>query len=353
MEKCGILQGIFFLIMKGVLMDFDRNELYPMLFEPALKEVMWGGDLLTRTFARTLPETSSPIGESWEIYDRPGSSSLVSNGAFAGTPLHKLVEIFRKDFVGKNFQGEYFPLIVKLIDAGKRLSLQVHPTESACKLLGKGEPKTEMWYILAAAPGAKIFAGFNHRATKMRFVDSLDSSDLENMLQSFDSVPGDAYFIYSGRVHAIGGGNLILEIQQNSDTTFRVSDWGRVDANGKSRELHINEALASIDFADRTVPHITGVSSKAGHNCKYNIISQCPFFRVDDLRIVEKFHDTTFTTGSCHLLSAVKTPFTVGNDRFQTKVPAGSTVLIPASFGAYDILPEEGTTPLTVIRTTI
>ena len=334
-------------------MDLDRTELYPMLFEPAYNEVMWGGSLLTKKYARRLPETAGAIGESWEIYDRPGSSSIVSNGKAAGTELHKLVEFFRKDFVGNNFQGEFFPLIVKLIDAGKRLSLQVHPTTSACRLLGKGEPKTEMWYLLASEPGAKIFAGLHPKATKMRFVEELESNDLENMLQSFDSVPGDAYFIYAGRVHAIGGGNLLLEIQQNSDTTFRVSDWGRVDANGKSRELHREEALACIDFTDRTVPHITGVSCKANRNCKYNIVGQCPFFRVDDLKIVEKFHDTTFATGSCHLLSAVNRSFTVGNDRYQTKVPAGMTVLIPAAFGAYDLVPEEGEGALTVIRTTL
>ena len=340
---------------KGGLMDLDRNELYPLLFEPAYKEAMWGGgDLLPRKYGRQLPESTLPIAESWEIFDRPGVSSIISNGKLAGMELHQLVEYFRQDLVGSKFQGEYFPLIVKIIDAERRLSLQVHPSEKNCRLLGKGEPKSEMFYILDSRPGAKIFAGLHPKATKMHFIESLDSHELENMLQSFDSVPGDAYYIHAGRIHAMGGGNLVLEVQQNSNTTFRVSDWGRVDAEGKARELHKEEALACIDFTDRTVPHITGVSSRANHNCKYNIINQCPFFRVDDLRLVEKYRDSTLNTASCHLLSAVNGSFTVGNEKFQTPVPAGSTVLIPACFGAYELVPEavEGGA-LTVLRTTI
>ncbi len=335
------------------MINFDKDELYPLLFEPLYKEVMWGGTQLASKLNRPIPKDGPAIGEAWEICDREGFSSLVANGPLAGTSLHELVSSYGKEFVGHRFNGGHFPLLVKLIDAGKRLSLQVHPNEEACAKIGGGaEPKTEMWYVIAAERGAKIIAGLSGKSTRRQFVENLNSADIEKLLQVFDSYPGDAYFINAGRVHAIGSGNLLLEIQQNSDTTYRISDWGRTDSSGKPRQLHIEQAMESIDFMDRTVPRITGASDTTDHNRKYPLINRCPFFRVDDLKLVEDWYDSTDSTASFHLLTAINHPVKVGRDDKITEVPVGSTCLLPASFGSYNIIVERGVTS-TVVRTTL
>ncbi len=329
----------------------EKDKLYPLVFDPIYMPRMWGGDMMSRALNRQIPQSEEPIGESWEIVDRDDASSIVSNGELCGSSLRELIEFYGKDMVGQKFEGGRFPILVKIIDAHKRLSLQVHPDEATCANIGEGaEPKTEMWYIIAAEKGAKIIAGLKANATKMRFIDTMNSSEVENCLQIFDSVPGDAFFIKSGRVHAIGAGNLLLEIQQNSDTTFRVSDWGRVDSNGKSRELHVEKALKSIDFMDRTTPVISGVSDSTTHNRKFPIINRCPFFQVQDLRLIEKWQDTTATSGSFNLITAINNPVTVGNGSAMTRVEAGRTCLVPANFGRYIIDLEEDS-PTTVVKT--
>lgn len=331
----------------------EKEQLYPLLFEPVYKQVIWGGNKLSAVLNRPIPDDVGPIGESWEICDRPDVETLVLNGSLAGISLHQLVVEYGRNFVGANFSGGRFPLLVKLIDAGKRLSLQVHPSEAVCAKLRDGsQPKTEMWYIINTEPGSLIFAGMKSSATRQQFLDNLDSSDIENLLQVFDSIPGDAYFINAGRVHAIGAGNLLLEVQQNSDTTFRISDWGRSDENGKPRELHVEKALESIDFMDRTVPRISGASNIAEHNRKYPMINRCPFFRTDDLKLVEDWRDSTFSTRSFHILTAINAPVAIENSKFRTDVPVGCSCLIPACFGNYSIVVQPGITS-TVVKTTL
>lgn len=331
----------------------DKNQLYPILFEPIYMARMWGGNKMGPVLKRQLPESKEPIGESWELVDREGEQSVVANGPLSGLTISELIQYYGKDIVANTYHGDRFPLLVKIIDAGKRLSLQVHPDAEACQVIGEGaEPKTEMWYIIAADRTAKIIAGIKSNSTKRQIIETLSKPDIENYLQVSDSHSGDAYFIPSGKIHAIGAGNLILEIQQNSDTTYRVSDWGRVDSNGKSRELHVEQALKSINFTDRTPARITGVSDNAGHNRKFPIIRHCPYFRVNDLRLVDTWRDSTFETASFHLITPIGHPVTVGRDDLKTLVPAGSTCFIPACFGAYSItLEESGET--TVIRTNL
>lgn len=332
----------------------EKDKLYPFIFEPIYMERMWGGNYMTEHLGRKLPKGKKPIGEAWELSDRDDAQSIVANGPLKGASLKALVEHYGKNLVGSSFRGGKFPLLVKLIDAGKRLSLQVHPDEGACAKLGEGaEPKTEMWYVIACDRDAKIMSGLKGSATKRQFMDSLNSPDIEDYLQVSDSRPGDAYFINSRRIHAIGAGNLLLEIQQNSDTTFRVSDWGRVDQNGKSRELHLEKALKCIDFMDRTSSRIAGVSDAMAHNRKFPIINKCPFFRVDDLRLVEKWQDTTQAAGSFNLITAINYPVKVGRDERMTRVEPGSTCLIPASFGRYSIILEKEDDTTTVLKTTL
>ena len=337
--------------------DFvDFSRLYPLKFTPIYQERIWGGSQMTEVLHRDVPAGKDPIGESWELVDRDGENSVLANGSMAGKTLEELVHHYGRELIGRKAKSaDRFPLLVKLIDAGDRLSLQVHPDEEACRILGNGaEPKTEMWYIIAARKEAQILAGLQGRATRQQLMNRLSSPDVENLLQVYPSQPGDAYFITAGTLHAIGGGNLILEIQQNSDTTYRVSDWGRVDAAGKSRQLHIEQGVQSINFMNRTSPRIAGVAGQTSHNRKFDVVSICPFFTVADLRLVTTWNDDTTAAGSFHLVSAINGPIRVGKgdeiDR-SVELAAGETVLVPACFGAYIIEPLGG--ECTVIRTTL
>lgn len=331
----------------------DAVKLYPLKFQPFYKERVWGGTQMRDVLGRDVPHSAVPVGEAWEITDRDDAESVVANGELAGTGINGLLKFYRKDLVGsRGMKFERFPLLVKLIDAGEKLSLQVHPDENSCRELGGGaEPKTEMWYIISALPGAKIMAGLNRKATRLQILDLLDSPDVVSQLQVYNSQPGDAYFIASGTLHAIGAGNLILEIQQNSDTTYRISDWGRVGSDGKPRELHREKGLKAISFTNRTTSRIPGVVSQTSFNRKFDVVTLCPFFKVADLRLTSDWIDRT-NGESFHLLSSVCNPFAVGNGECMVEAAPGETVLIPACFGSYTIKPllDAGAT---VVKTTL
>ena len=333
------------------MQKLEKENLYPLLFTPIYKELMWGGDMMGDKLNRTLPKTKDPIGESWEIVDRDDSISVVENGEFKGQTIRQILELYGQDIMGKNFKGGRFPLLVKIIDAGKRLSLQVHPGEQECKTIADAEPKTEMWYIIAAKENAKIISGLNHRGTKRMFMDSYSTSSVESCLQISKSNPGDAYFISAGTVHALGEGNLILEIQQNSNTTYRISDWGRLDTNGKPRELHIDKAMQCIHFTQRTSAKISGVVTTTTHNRKFPIVRYCPYFKIDDLRLAGDWSDSA-DGSSFHLITPINDSVEITNSKITLKVDLGRTCLIPASFGYYTIKTKQGTNT-TVIKTTI
>ena len=331
-----------------------KEELYPFLFEPYYKTVLWGGTRIKTVLNRPLPDDADHVGEAWDICDRPGMESKVVNGPLAGTTIHQLIEWYGAELLGPDFKGGRFPLMVKIIDSNQNLSLQVHPDEIYCaEKGGTCEPKTEMWYVLSAEKNAKIYVGLKSTTTRQKFLEHLNTAEMENDIQSFDSIPGDAYFIKAGRPHMIGAGNLLLEIQQNSDTTYRVYDWNRLGPDGKPRELHLEQAVACTDFMDRTVARISGVSGEVGHNRKYPIINRCQFFHCEDLKLVSEWRSTTAgQPGSFHILTAVNAPFEVGNEKFQTAVQPGSSVLIPACFGEYIVKVAEGTTT-SIVRTTL
>lgn len=333
----------------------DAAKLYPLKFKPIYMERIWGGTMMSEVLHRELPAADTPIGEAWELVDRDGEDSVVANGALAGRTLHELVGHYQRALIGSKCRNsDRFPLLVKLIDAGERLSLQVHPDENACQELGNGaEPKTEMWYVIASRPGAKILAGLDSRATKVRLKDLLDSpTEVESMLQTHFSQPGDAFYIASGTLHAIGAGNLILEIQQNSDTTYRVNDWGRVGPDGKPRELHREAGLRSINFTNRTSPRIAGAVGERSFNRKFEVVTMCPFFQVSDLRLVTVWNDTTGNGESFHLLSAIKNRIEIGRGDRMTIAGPGETVLVPGCFGAYTIRPVDAGEAV-VVKTTL
>ncbi|SDU06348.1 mannose-6-phosphate isomerase, type 1 [Verrucomicrobium sp. GAS474] len=225
-------------------------------FGPIYQERIWGGSALASLYGRTLPAPDR-IGESWEVVDRPEAVSplfaLTENPDQApeakGT-LHDLWTSSRAEVFGERApKAERFPILIKLLDCRETLSIQVHPPAAIAPQL-KGEPKTEMWYFLHTEPGAKIYAGLKKGVTADAFKAAIGTPGLAALLHELPTEPGEAMFLPSGRVHAIGAGNLILEIQQNSDTTYRVDDWGRIDKDGKPRALHIEESKLSIDYGD-------------------------------------------------------------------------------------------------------
>jgi mannose-6-phosphate isomerase len=221
----------------------------PLTFEPIFIERMWGGRRLESEFHKKLPPQKR-IGESWEIVDRAEAQSIVANGPLRGKTLHELWTEHRDEVFGAVPRSERFPLLVKILDAEERLSLQVHPPENVASTLG-GEPKTEFWYVAAADANAELLLGFREPITRDRFEKKLCDGTIIDQVQRILVRSGDAVFLPAGRVHAVGAGNLLIEIQQNSDTTYRVFDWNRIDrTTGNQRELHIEQALESIDFED-------------------------------------------------------------------------------------------------------
>ena len=221
----------------------------PLVFQPIFLERIWGGRRLESLYGKRLPPAIR-VGESWEIVDRPEAQSVVHHGPFRGLTLHALWQKHREQIFGSVPEGKRFPILAKLLDAQDNLSLQVHPPPAIARELG-GESKSEFWYILDAAPKAEIFAGLEKGSTRGAFVQALKKGDVLKYAHRIPVETGNAIFLPSGRLHAIGAGNLIVEIQQNSDTTYRVFDWNRVLKGGKTRKLHIAEALQSIDFSDR------------------------------------------------------------------------------------------------------
>jgi len=335
------------------MITIEKDALYPLLFEPVYKSVFWGGNKLRTLLNRPLPPDTPPIGEAWDICDRPNVSSTVINGPLAGTTLAELAANFGCDLVGRSFQGGAFPVLVKIIDAAKRLSLQVHPTEEFCREQNTFcEPKTEMLYVLQADPGARVYASLKHSVTRQQFMDCIHDPEIESLLQNFDSIPGDAYFLPPGRVHTLGAGNLVLEISQNGATTFRITDWNRVDESGEKRDLNVRDAVACMDFTDRTVPRICGASNTTDHNRKYPLVNHCQSFRCEELMLVEDWRSTTDKCASFHILTAIDHPFNVGSERGWTRVERGRSVLIPACFEDY-MIAVENKTGTNIIRTTL
>lgn len=263
-----------------------KNEtimLYPLKFKPLFKERIWGGDALRRVMGKHLP-AGKPIGESWEISGVEGDVSQVANGKLKGNDLNELVEVYMGDLVGERIferYGEEFPLLIKLIDAQDVLSIQVHPDDELAASRHHSYGKTEMWYIVDAEPGAAIYLGFERQVTREEYLAAVADGTLASLLRRIEVRPGDAYFIPAGEIHAIGKGLLIAEIQQTSDITYRVDDWGRVDASGKPRELHTELAVDAIDFGEPRDNNIT-VAPVANTPV---LMKRCPYFTVNVLRV--------------------------------------------------------------------
>lgn len=296
-------------------------KLYPLKFRPILKQRIWGGQRL-RDFGKDMA-AGEKIGESWELADLPEDKSLISNGELAGRTLGSVIQDYPKEITGDENFSPPFPLLIKLLDAEDILSVQVHPDEQTCERLGKGEPKTECWYIIAAEPGAVIYKGLKEGVTKERFAESIKDGNVAELLSEVTVEAGQCHFLPAGTAHSIGAGLLIAEVQTPSDTTYRVFDFNRVDDTGKARPLHIEEALESIHF------------KRGGEELSVTTTGRlvdCEYFKID------KGHQGQ----NCELLlSAGKMKTLVVLAGLGTILPtegnpvefkAGDTILVPAAY---------------------
>jgi mannose-6-phosphate isomerase len=320
--------------------------LYPLTFQPIFKERVWGGRELERLYKKDLPP-KVPIGESWEISDRAGDENLITNGPLAGKTLRWLMENHASEVLGnvKPAAGNRFPLLCKILDAREKLSLQVHPPANKAAELG-GEPKTEMWYIADATPDADLFAGLKRGVTRAEFENKIQSGEVAECFHQIPVRAGDAMFLPSGRVHAIGAGLVIFEIQQNSDTTYRVFDWNRVGLDGKPRELHVEQSLASIDFNDFEATLVDGEFSSAGR-FKIRPLARHSLFKADVFRALAA-ETIVFRQPRCRIVAMLEKTIVATANSVSLELKAGQFCLLPASLSEVALASEIGSSFLLV-----
>jgi mannose-6-phosphate isomerase len=322
------------------------NELYPLKFSPILKEKIWGGKKLKSLLNKK--DASEKCGESWEISGYEDQVSIVSEGFLAGNELPELIEIYMGDLVGdKIFEtfGIQFPLLIKFIDAADMLSIQVHPNDTMAMERHNSFGKTEMWYIVQSDEGSKLISGFQTQLGKIKYTKLLEAEQLESVLNYENVSPGDVFFMPAGRVHAIGPGILLAEIQQTSDLTYRIYDFNRKDDKGNLRQLHTEEALDAIDFMvhdsyKTSYPHI--------ENKTVNAVD-CPYFTTNvmnfnkpvekDFILIDSFIIYMCTEGEGEILYA---------EGGSVSFVKGETILIPAVLKNLIITPARPSTMLEI-----
>jgi Phosphomannose isomerase len=304
------------------------SELYPLKFEPRLKEKIWGGTSLVNNYHKRA-DPSVKFGESWEISAISDNISVVSNGFLAGNNLEDLIEVYMGDITGDSVYekfGNEFPLLIKFIEARENLSIQVHPGNAMARERHNAYGKTEMWYILESENGSKIYTGFKEPVNKNIYVDSLNNGELEKLLNIENPSPGDVFFTPAGRIHAIGAGIILVEIQQTSDITYRIYDWNRKDINGKSRELHTGLALDAIDF------NASGKTLLPGDpvlNKTRNLVN-CEFFTTNIISFNEPIDKDYNLIDSFVIYICTEGEFLIRWDGNSEPVIKGETILLPA-----------------------
>lgn len=315
------------------------QELYPFKFTPILKEKIWGGDKLMTVLNKE--STLSNIGESWEISDVEENTSIVSNGELKGKSLKLLLANYKEKLVGKkNYDqfGNQFPLLIKFIDAKQDLSIQLHPNDELAKKRHNSFGKTEMWYVMQADEGANLIVDFNQKMNAELYLEHLKESTLPKILNFEKVKQGDTYFIEVGRVHAIGAGVMLAEIQQTSDITYRIYDWDRKDEQGNYRELHTDLALEAIGF---DMPDNYRVTYETTPNISNEMVN-CPYFTTNYLTITEPLEKhnkyDSFVIYMCMS----------GEAKIETKrncevLAQGESILIPAELRDYKIISDEAT----------
>ena len=300
--------------------------LYPLKFHPILKEKIWGGRKLDLLLNKN--DKKPNIGESWEISDVHEQSSIVSNGHLKGTTLKKLLSTYQNKLIGNsnfNLFGDTFPLLIKFIDAKEDLSIQLHPNDELAAKRHDSFGKTEMWYVMQADDDAKLIVGFNQKLTPEVYLKHLEDKTLTDILNIDKVAPGDTYFIEVGRVHAIGAGVMLAEIQQTSDITYRVYDWDRTDVNGHLRELHNDLAIDAIDFDMKDDFRV----SYSKHANESNEMVTCPYFKTNFLQLSKTIQKlNTFDSFIIYICLEGQAQFESNN--FSEVIEKGETILIPA-----------------------
>jgi mannose-6-phosphate isomerase len=309
----------------------------PLHFEPILKRHIWGGRQLG-TLLRKPIGNGSDYAESWEISDHHNDVSKVADGPLAGTSLRELIRTRRKELLGQVFEeAEEFPLLVKFIDAHRNLSVQVHPNDEQAKRLANDNGKTEAWVVSHVEPGSLIYAGLKPGVTRESFAEAVKQGAVEDLLHSFTPQVGDCILIPAGTVHAIGAGVLVTEIQQMSDTTFRIFDWNRTGPDGNPRELHIRQALEVIDFSRGPVDPWNPTSKPIDGGGSREQLASCPHFSLERLTLShpteigspERFTIAIGLAGSANLNGPMG----------EVSLEYGRTLLLPASLGTCLIAP--------------
>ena len=301
--------------------------MYPLKFRPILKERLWGGTKLKEVLGK--PITSEITGESWELSGVEGDISVVSNGELSGTNLKQLINDRANELLGKSVVdrfGKEFPILIKFIDAKQDLSIQVHPNDQLAEQRHNSFGKTEMWYIMAADPKAQLIVGFNKDVSKEEYIQSLANDELLDLLNYETVKEGDTFFIDTGKIHAIGAGVLLAEIQQTSDITYRVFDFNRRDKEGNLRELHTEQALDAIDYRkkdDFKIEYAQDID-------KVNTMVDCPYFKTNFLQLTKDRTIDTKNRESFTIYMCVGGSVVVGNEYGETQINKGETILVPA-----------------------
>ncbi|MBO7654746.1 MAG: class I mannose-6-phosphate isomerase [Kiritimatiellae bacterium] len=318
----------------------------PLVFTPVYKDNLWGGQRIAARYGRT--GTPAVCAESWEISAHPAGPGTVSQGPFTGLRLDELARRYGADLTGTRAPDPaVFPLLFKIIDAQKALSVQIHPNNANAAATG-GEPKTEMWVVLDAEPGAALYAGLKTGTTPESLRQALANGTIDQSLVKLDVQPGEVLFIPGGLVHAIGAGCLIYEVQQSSNTTYRFFDWNRTGPDGKPRTLHVEESFKTIDWSLPPPAMIrNGAAQAEGPNTWFDLVS-CPYFTMRRLALAgpltkrlannETFHAFFTVSGTAALTAGGET----------VTLPAGSSALLPAAVSDFTVTPIGGSAELLV-----
>jgi mannose-6-phosphate isomerase len=304
------------------------NTLYPLKFKPIFKEKIWGGNKIRTRLGLDFSPLSN-CGEAWIISGVPGSETRVSNGFLKGNNLNELVEVFMDDLIGETSflkNQKEFPILVKFIDSNDWLSIQVHPDDKLAAKRKMGNGKTEMWYILEAEQNAEIISGFSRQLDQKTYLKYLHDKKLKEILNVEKVRNDDVFYVPSGRIHALGPGIMLAEIQQTSDTTYRIYDWERVDAKGKSRELHIESALEAIDFKHYN-SYRTNYQNKQN---KTSSLVDCPYFVTNLLDLNQTIEKDYSALDSFVIYIVIKGSAVIQWDAAEEKVKIGESLLIPA-----------------------
>ena len=312
--------------------------LYPFTFKPIFKEIIWGGsDILSY---KGLPADSKKIGESWELSHVDDNFSVIANGSLAGKTIDELIKDYGIHLLGEKVirqSGNNFPLLIKFIDAREDLSIQVHPDDQLAKIRHNSLGKTEMWYVVDATPDAILYSGFSRQIDAKEYVNRVEDNSIMDVLQKYNVKAGDVFFLPAGRVHAIGAGCFIAEIQQTSNITYRIFDYNRKDANGNERELHTELAKEAIDY--RLYPdYRTQYIPVENDTTK---LVKCPYFSTNLLTINEKISRNLSSIDSFVVYICMEGKAILRDNKGNTlQIQQGQTILIPADTESVSIEPE-------------